>query len=78
VHAGGVRGISQGYAFFAYPWKVTESEEPHPEGVRGFLAPLWGANVDRVFFPGVRKKRVPLATFLAPLCGATDTSLPIQ
>jgi hypothetical protein len=66
--------LARGTRFLRTPVKVTESAEPHPEGVRGFLAPLWGANVDRVFFPGVRKKRVPLATFLAPLRGATDTA----
>src|SRR5437870_13255497 len=25
--------ISQGYAFFAYPWMTSRTQEPHPEGV---------------------------------------------
>src|SRR5439155_9888619 len=38
--------------------------------VRGLLAPLPGCDPWCVAIPGVRKKRVPLAKFLAPLRGA--------
>src|SRR5262249_48843681 len=43
------------------PWK----------GVEDSSHPVRSADVDRIFFPGVRKKRVPLAYPLAPLCGAS-------
>src|SRR5262249_32604021 len=41
------------------------------QGTRDFLAPFQGALLRWSAFPGVRKKRVPLANFLAPLRGAT-------
>src|SRR5262245_54510660 len=40
------------------------------KGVEDSSHPGRGADVDRLLFPGVRKKRVPLAKFLAPLRGA--------
>src|SRR5690242_11732876 len=59
--------ISQAYASFAYAWTVSEDRNRTPKGWRGFLAPLPGCDVDLVFFPGVRKKRVPLANIPARL-----------
>jgi len=37
---------------------------------RGLLAHRSGPGRDHIFFPGVRRKRVLLAKFLAPLRGA--------
>src|SRR5437867_12088826 len=84
MHAGGVLSslsilrtpeawseISQGYAFFAYPWHFTHTNDRTPAGVRGVRDTLSGCafwSCRRI--PGVRKKRVPLANFLAPLRGA--------
>jgi len=45
------------------------------QGTRDFLAPFQGALLRWSAFPGVRKKRVPLANFLAPLRGATEWPL---
>ena len=63
--------ISQGYAFFAYPWDLGPREGPHPE--KGARNPGHPFRVRRLFYastPGVRKKHVPLANFRAPLRGA--------
>src|SRR5437867_4540039 len=84
MHAGGVLSslsilrtpeawseISQGYAFFAYPWHFTHTNDRTPAGVRGVRDTLSGCGFQSCRrIPGVRKKRVPLANFLAPLRGA--------
>ena len=52
--------------------------EEHAGGVLVYPSqksqPVRGAPVDLVFFPGVHKKRVPLAKFLARLRGALSTA----
>src|SRR5438552_424503 len=64
--------ISQGYAFFAYPWNTSTLWNPHPERVsRTPRTPCRGRDSWCVSIPGVRKKRVPLANLLAPLRGAS-------
>ena len=71
THRGAVLGISQGYAFFAYPWNIFDNSGIRTlKGCRGLLAPLPGCDSWYVSLPGVRKKRVPLANLLAPLRGA--------
>ena len=62
--------ISQGTRFLRTPGILRQLWDPHPERCRGLLAALAGCDSWSVSIPGVRKKRVPLANFPAPLRGA--------
>jgi hypothetical protein len=62
--------ISQGYAFFAYPWiRFHDKWSRTPKGVADCCPPFQGGFFNDVFEPVVRKERVLLAKFPAPLRG---------
>ena len=69
-HRGGCWEISQGYAFFAYPWNTSTLWNPHPERVSRTPRTPAGVRFLVRLNTRVRKKRVPLANLLAPLRGA--------
>src|SRR6202040_4078869 len=56
--------------FLAYPWNWWKRWKPHPERVSRIPRTLSGLGLCWRLNPGVRKQRVPLANFPAPLRGA--------
>src|SRR5262249_8516174 len=70
----GCTNISQGYAFFAYPWKEYAMEIGTTDVVRGILDTLSGAILVIGYIQGVRKKRVRLANIPTRLRRAVASS----